>query len=179
MRQTGATLAELLVTLTIVGALASIAVPALGNLGHSSHVSAVTNELLASIHLTRSEAIKRSGRAVMCPSADGERCAASGPWSQGWIVFHDANNNARADPGEEVVLARGSVPRGIRVTSKGTTAGYIAYAADGSSRQPSGALLGGTLTICSETAARVVARDLVISLVGRARTAMVTLKRCP
>src|SRR5512143_1298613 len=102
MKQWGATLLELMVVLAIAGILLAIGVPALAALAQSSRLSSSTNELVASLHLARSEAIKRNTRAVMCPSQTGNACAENGAWHQGWVVFHDPNNNAALDAGEVV-----------------------------------------------------------------------------
>lgn len=176
MKQSGATLLELMVVLAIAAILLTIGIPSFASLAHSSRLSTATNELLASLHLARSEAIKRGARAVMCPSATGASCANSGDWHQGWLVFNDANNNADVDAGEAVVVSRQALPKGLRATSLRT---YISYTPDGSTKWTSGALQGGTFTVCHDTGSPVVAREIIISLAGRARTAKTTLASCP
>ena len=176
MKQSGVTLLELMVVLAIAAILLTIGIPSFASLAHSSRLSSATNELLASLHLARSEAIKRGGRAVICSSASGAACANSGDWHQGWVVFHDANNNAQRDAGEAVLLSRHALPAGLRVTTPRT---YVSYVPDGSTKSTSGALQGGTFTVCNDTGSPVVAREIVISLAGRARTARTTLASCP
>lgn len=176
MKQSGVTLLELMVVLAIAAILLTIGIPSFASLAHSSRLSTAANELLASLHLARSEAIKRGGRAVTCPSANGAACANNGDWHQGWLVFHDANNNANVDAGEAVMLTRQALPAGLRATSPRT---YISYTPDGSTKSTSGALQGGTFTVCNDTGSPVVAREVIISLAGRARTAKTTLAACP
>ena len=74
----GFTFVEALATLAVAGVLAAAVVPSLAEGLRATRVSAASNELLASLLLTRSEAVKRRGRVVMCRSANGESCAASG-----------------------------------------------------------------------------------------------------
>jgi type IV fimbrial biogenesis protein FimT len=179
MKQSGATLLELMVTLAVSAILLGIGIPSFAALSHSSRLSAATNELVSALHLTRSEAIKRGSHAVMCPSATGSSCASTGNWDQGWVVFHDANNNAGVDAGEAVILTRPALPAGLRATSKGSTARYISYESSGGTKQITGAFQSGTLTVCSESGSLDSARQIIISKTGRARSARIALASCP
>ena len=95
----GFTLLELLVSTAVMAILLTLVVPAFSEAMVSSRLRSVANSFLSHLYLARGEAIKRNGRAVACASATGLSCADSGGWQQGWIVFHDANDNAAADPG--------------------------------------------------------------------------------
>jgi type IV fimbrial biogenesis protein FimT len=176
MQQTGTTLAELLVTLAIAAILLTTAIPGFASLMQSSRLTGATNDLLASLHLARSEAIKRNARAVLCPSADGASCAPSGGWHQGWLVFHDADNNAERDDGEALIQVRPALPDGIRATGNNPVARYVSYVPSGATWLVSDAFQAGRLTLCSESAS-AAARQIVISSTGRART--VKLDSCP
>lgn len=179
MKQCGATLLELIVALAVAAILVTIAVPGFSGLFHATRLTSATNALVASLHVARSEAIKRSQRVVVCPSAAGDTCAGNGGWHQGWMVFHDANNNAQRDAGESVVLAHPSLPAGMRVTSKGSTASYISYTPAGDTQQIGGAFQAGTLTLCHTSASSNSAREIVIYRTGRPRTAKTSLAACP
>lgn len=179
MQQSGATLLELMVVLAISAILLGIGIPSFAALTRNSRLASATNELVSSLHLARSEAIKRNSRVVMCPSATGNSCAGSGGWHQGWVVFHDPNNNAVLDAEETVVLAREVLPAGLQATSVGSTAKYISYAPSGGTKQITGAWQGGTLTLCSESGALNSARKVIVSSTGRPRTEKITLSSCP
>jgi type IV fimbrial biogenesis protein FimT len=71
-----------------------------GSLKLKSATSAIHNSLM----LARSEAIECNGRVVICKSITGSMCFTVGGCEQGWIVFVDANNNAKVDGGEEILL---------------------------------------------------------------------------
>jgi len=179
MKQSGVTLMELMVVLAISAILLTIGIPAFASLAQSSRLSSATNELIASLQVARSEAIKRNARTVICTSPDGLACSATGGWHQGWLIFHDANNNATLDPGETVIHARQALPDSIRLTGNSTVSKYISYAPSGGTKSVTGAFQAGTLTVCNVASASGAARRVVISSTGRPRVARVTLASCP
>src|SRR5512143_2198746 len=179
MRETGATLLELAVVLAVAAILMVLAIPGLGSLQHASRLAAASNMLVSSLHLTRSEAIKRRARTVMCPSATGTACADGGGWHQGWLVFHDANNNAALDETETLILSQPALPKGVRLTGNEPLSRYVSYAPSGRAQLVSGAFQAGTLTVCVESPAPGNARKIVISSTGRPRVAKATLSSCP
>ena len=179
MKQSGTTLLELIVTLSIAGILLAIGIPAFTSLINSSRLSSFANELISSLHLTRSEAIKRNSRAVMCPSVTGTSCAVNGGWHLGWLVFHDPNNNAALDAGETVIMARQALPSGFSLTGNKWISKYISYTPSGATRTISGVLQVGKLTLCNESGAPGAARQVIISSTGRPRTEKTTLASCP
>lgn len=178
-RSGGVTLIELLLVLVIVATLQTLAAPAMSGFADSLRLSAGINSLLSSIHLARSEAIKRNGRVVLCKSAAGDACASTGGWEQGWIVFHDANNNASLDVGEVILSREQALPQPIRLTGNGPVTSYVSYTPMGTTRYTSGAFQAGTLTVCPESATRVEARQIVISSAGRPRTVKSRVAHCP
>lgn len=179
MRQHGATIPELLTVLAIGAILLTTALPGMTSLTRSAGLAAATNEFLASLHLARSEAIKRGARTVLCASGNGESCSGGGGWHHGWLVFHDANNNAARDVGELLIQARPALPAGIRLTGNLFVSSYISYAPTGGTKLVDGFLQAGTLTVCETTAPPVKARRLVISTTGRVRTVKLELASCP
>lgn len=178
MRQTGTTLLEMMVVLAVAAITLGIALPGMGALMDSRVLSVATNDILASLHLARSESIKRGSRAVLCPSEDGNVCSGGG-WHDGWLVFQDLNNNAARDDGEALILVRPALPAGIRLTGNQFVSNYISYAPNGGTKLVGGFLQGGTLTVCKTAESPIEARQLVISTTGRVRTVKVELGSCP
>lgn len=88
-RQSGFTLIELMVAIAVVAILLAIGLPSFQQSLRSSRVVTSANEVLASLSLARTEAIRGLGRAGVCPSADGTTCAANADWSGGWIVWRE------------------------------------------------------------------------------------------
>lgn len=144
----GFTLVELLVVVSMIAVLLTIAVPSMGAMLHAQKATSLTHTFLASLHLARSEAIKRSGRAVLCKSADKLQCSSTGGWEQGWIVFHDANNNAQRESDELLVQQQGAAAAGLRLRGNMPVAVYVSYSASGAAKLKSGAFQAGTFTLC-------------------------------
>ncbi len=98
-KSAGFTLIELIVTVSIVAILMSIAVPSFKNMIDSNRLSTGTNELVSAFILARSEALKRSQNVTVCTSTNSTTCAGAGndDFGQGWIVFQDCNNNGTID----------------------------------------------------------------------------------
>src|SRR5687767_7278791 len=102
-RSGGFTLIELAAVMAVAAVLVGAGVPPLTETVRSIRLSSASNDLLAGLLMARSEALKRNGRGVVCKSSDGVSCASTGGWEQGWVVFHDANNNGSRESGEVIV----------------------------------------------------------------------------
>ena len=79
--QSGFTLIELIITITIFGILLAIAIPNLTSLVRNQRIKAATGDVYATLIFARSEAIKRN--------ADVSVCQASGlpdGWAGGWSI---------------------------------------------------------------------------------------------
>lgn len=178
-RCAGFTLIEVLVVVAIASLLLSLAAPAMSNMVNSMRLSTAGDSFFSSLLLARSEAIKRNSRAVVCKSFTGDACTTSGGWEQGWIVFHDVNNNAALDAGEVVLLREQAVSHPIRLTGNGPLVNYVSYTPMGMTSFTSGAFQAGTLTVCTQSSTSVAAREIKISISGRPRTVRTTVAQCP
>lgn len=174
----GMTLMELLVTLSIAAILLTVAIPAFDSMLQRNRFATLANDLLTNLHLSRSEATKRNSRVALCKSSDGVSCSGSGHWGQGWIVFHDVNNNAQIDEGEEILRAHESIASNLVLKGNTPVESYVSYAAMGGARLLSGAFQAGTLTLCRESTEGGEAREIVISATGRPRVRTTTVATC-
>ena len=100
-RQAGFTLIELMVVIALLALLLALGLPSFQGSLRSNRVSTATNEMIASLSLARSEAIRSTRGSGVCSSADGTTCG--GTWSDGWLVWGDANGNGALDAGEDVL----------------------------------------------------------------------------
>ena len=177
-RSLGLSLIEMLVTLCVAAVLLAGAAAAFNQIGLSMKLSGFSNAFVSQLYLARSEAIKRNSRVVMCKSADGLQCSSTGGWEQGWVVFHDANNNGLREPGETLIRRGEPLPRGYRVAGNQTVARYVSFSPFGGTRLTSGAFQAGTITLCKQSHAASEARQVVINSVGRPRIHKTTLADC-
>ena len=109
------TLVELLIAIAIFAVLMGVAIPAYNDMTLGSKLRSQSNDLVAGAVLARSEAIKRNAFVRMCVSADGANCIAGG-WEQGWVVFHDADDDGVLDVGETVLLRHQAAASGFKIT---------------------------------------------------------------
>lgn len=158
----GFTLYELLLTVTLVGILATVSIPAFSTMLARNRQVTELNSLFHAIHLARKESIRRRQVMTVCASADGQSCRADTDWSTGWILFNntDRDSPAQVDPGESVVRSH-AVDASIRIT-----ANRRAFTLRATYRRAT----NGTLVVCDREE-RVSPRALVISYTGRPRVA--------
>jgi type IV fimbrial biogenesis protein FimT len=168
-RETGVTLFELLITLSIVVILLTVAVPGFQQLISSNRMTAVTNEFVATLSFSRSEAIKRSTRVGVCRSVNGASCAGSGSWDQGWIIFVDGGTVGVVDGSDTILRIHTALSSGSTLIGNTNVASYISYVANGFSSTATGAMQAGTIEVCNPIPTTTEGRDIVISASGRVR----------
>lgn len=174
----GFSLIEMLVVVAIASTLASVGIPMLRDLVRSVQLASTASTFVSHMHLARTEAIRRSSRVVLCKSADGSTCTSGGGWEQGWIVFRDANANARREPGESIVQYGPPVAPGLRILGNATVGNYISFQETGETRLAGGGFQAGTLLFCQASSMKTQARQIVISSVGRARMVKTAVAQC-
>ena len=141
----GFTLVEMLVAISIAAILLAIAVPSYNGSQLNSQLRASANDLIGSMNLARSEAIKGGTAVTMCASANGETCG--GAWNEGWVVLR----------GADVLHSVSAIPSGFRLTEFSGTA-TLAFQSTGVDATPA------IFTLCRSTPAagpqeRVVSMD--------------------
>lgn len=179
LRAAGMTFVELLIVLSIAAIMLTLAVPSFDAVLQGNRFSTFANAYLTHLHMARSEATKRNARVALCKSADGVSCTTTGSWDQGWIVFHDANNNAQTDSGETILRVNEALPTNWVLQGNTPVANYVSYAAMGGARMTSGAFQAGTLTLCRASPSGGEARSIVISATGRPRVQTANVATCP
>lgn len=179
--QLGVTLIELMVGVMVLSIILLVGVPSFQGTIASNRLTSSTNELVSSMALARSEAIRRGARVTVCKSANGAACTSAGTWQQGWIVFLDTTRAAGdpvVDAGETVLSVVGALPANVTVQGTAPVATFMSFAADGTVRTMTGTALSGTIRVCSTSSSLADAnrgRELNISSAGRMATTTVSV----
>lgn len=139
-RARGFTLIELMVTIAVAAVLLAIAVPSFTSVINGNRLTGEANELVASLQLARSEAVRRNMQVIVCSSSNGATCADSPNWTQ-WISVL---------PSTGAVLRVNSPKSQVQVTGA-LADGRIVFRGDGIARASNGDLLDTTVTACIPT----------------------------
>lgn len=117
----GFSLIEVMVSVAVLGILASLAAPSFSESINRYRIASVRDDLIGSIQLARSEAIRR-GVAVSLRRTTTTGCApaTSDEWNCGWEMFVDRNangiRNANANPAlDDTRLQVSTVPSGYDI----------------------------------------------------------------
>lgn len=116
-KTSGYTLLELLITLTLVGAVFAIGIPSMNTFIQNDRLVTQINTLVGHLAYARSEAVKRSQQVAVCASDDAATC--SGGWADGWVVYIDANGNNSLDGGEEIIRTKEALEGNNTLTPTG------------------------------------------------------------
>jgi type IV fimbrial biogenesis protein FimT len=159
----GFTLVELMVTVALVALLMAIGVPTFRDVSLGSRLTAAANNVLASVQLARSEAIKRNLSVTLCASADGATCAGGGGWEQGWIVL---------DSGGDLLQRQEAMPDGYVMSQTG---GVIPLVFD-----PIGiGSTAATITVCRQDPLGSQERIVNVNAAGSVHVETATTGVCP
>lgn len=150
----GFTLVELMVTVAIVGIVTAAGIPSFQSVMRQNQASGLTNELVSSLNLARSEAIKRGMTVTMCksadPDADDPSCSTDVDWDAGWLIFVDKDGDGTVDGGEppaDTRLRIGHPPNSEATIVGGEDIHFVSYLPNGLSKWQGG-LANGSLAIC-------------------------------
>lgn len=191
----GFTLIELLVTVSVASILLAVAAPSYRTFVQDNQLTAQSNNFFSAMMLAKSEAVKRSSPATICPSTDGTTCAigaalgaapavpatpttpavpaVAANWTNGWLVFADANGDGIVNvlAGDTIIRVGTALPGQSTLTSRSRT--RVTFAA-------SGTTLGfnDTFSLCDDRGS-AQSRSLVLSLQGSLSTAKGVANTCP
>lgn len=184
LRQSGFTVLELLITVVIMAILAALAGPSFKEMFENNRLATQANEIVASVALARTEALRRNGRVIMCrfdavqtnPTPATAGCTSGTNAWGGWIVFADVDGDGTYSTTTDELLQVVSInSEKIQLLSSGilsTNTNRFDFRGDGMPRDVTG-LRGaaGTLRACIPGAnAAQNARDVMVGISGSART---------
>ncbi len=161
--QSGYSIFDLIVTSAVAGVL-SLGAVGMNSLVQDTRMTAMTNQLVGDLSLTRSEAIKRGFPISLCTSTTGSECQGSNDWSVGWIMFSDLNGNGKLESGESVLhVQQVTAIKSLHFGAWGPGTGrWVTYGVDGTTKQ------NGTFTFCDGRGADK-AKAVILLGTGRPR----------
>lgn len=169
-KQLGFTLIEVMVVIIIVGILASIAAPSLSTLMKNNRLKAQMFDMLGSINIARSEAVKRKAQTVLCrsanPTAGSPTCGGtSQTWTSGWIVYAkgDDATDAYVSTTDTIIGIGNAAEADVEVMSNATGNNYLIYNTDGTLDESAQLVYA----ICDDRGEEF-GKQISIALVGRA-----------
>lgn len=172
--QAGFTLIELMVAITLLVITMTIAVPSMRSTIQNNRVVGLTNDLIASLNLARSEAVKRGLSVSICPASDQNFNACGNNWNNGWLVFVNPDENATFANNATEILVRAHQVQGQGIGITTNPANSVAtYNSAGFAAAGTGNLnFNLTASGCTGNQSRTVN----VSVTGRITT---TVSACP
>ena len=174
-RQSGFTLVELLITLVVASVLLAVGVPSFTDAMRSSRIGSQYSQVVRSLFLARSEAVKSNDFVVVCArEAPGStQCGDENDWRNGWIVFVDVASSpaaaAKVDAGDTIIslepaLSGDNTIGAFASLSSGAdpdAVGHVRYLPRGNTDWR-----GGSIVICDAVRGSTGSRVVNVKLTG-------------
>ncbi len=168
-RQSGFTLIELMIAVTLSAIVLSLAVPSFRTIVQDNRQVTRLNDLITDLAYARSEAVRGGTTVTICPydadgngtqdvAAAGDACGGGTDWSSGWVVFVDDN-------GDDTLAAPADLLRVATAASGGLD---LSFGRTSIRFNPQGLALGftGTFILCDDRGS-AHARGRVVNNTGR------------
>ncbi len=172
----GFTMVELMIVIAIVAILLAIALPSFQGSLRSNRVATTSNELMASVALARSEAVRSARGSGLCASADGATCA--GSWDDGWMVWIDGDGDGAPGGATDLVKrvnhGNDKLALASTVTAGAGAADTVLF--DGRGRERDNTARRVTIESTPCPAGSVLIRHVDINAAGQVR---ITRDTCP
>ncbi len=176
--QRGFTLMELMVVLAVAAVIMGLAVPNFSLYIRNSRLTGAANDLLTSVTLARSEAIKRQIPVAVCATDDPDAATPAcnnGPFGA-WVVWVDADNDWVPDNNANEPVLERHPALDASLTVRSDNDGRIKYLFTGFASAPSGGIVPtANVAMCDDrgTAPTIAgvsaARAIRIAATGRPR----------
>lgn len=163
----GFSLMELMLTLILLLFLLVIALPSFIPILNKTEVTAASLSLREGLSIARAEAVKRSALVQVCSinlatmNCAGSRKTGRQPWLEGFMVFHDVDNDASYTEGLDSLLYVAHFSNKLNVDwARGD---YIVYSSNGALK-----FGNGSFNIASSQSGEGL--KLILNIVGRVRS---------
>lgn len=168
-KDSGFTLIELIVTISVAAILVGIGIPSMTDLVKTNRRASAVNSLVSQMQLARSTAASRGVAVILCHSSDASSCSGQEDpdWAEGWILFIDNDQDGNPDATDD----NGSMDAGEMQVSIATERDGVTMPGNQTSFTFSpGFQLGtaGTVAVCVDKE-NVNARWIAVGATGRPR----------
>ena len=145
-----------MITISIAGVLAAIAIPSFKSSISGNRLTTSTNDMVTALNLARSEAVKRGKRVVVRRTVTN--------WKDGWRVFIDENNDddyttTGSNPDTQLRVYS-SIPTAISLTGNTNFVNFVRY-------MPSGQTSADGIFVLCDSGAISGAKMIIVNPVGR------------
>jgi type IV fimbrial biogenesis protein FimT len=147
----GFTLIELIITLTIVGILTTIAAPSMTSFVQNNRLRTQVTDFVVDLNYARSEATKQKLNIGICPGTVGGGCDSTLSWQSGRLVFLDADNSSSWSAGDTSLRSRGALEGNNTLANKTTGGKIIIFGSAGNVANPGTG--DGTYAFCDRRGA--------------------------
>jgi len=165
----GFTFIELMIVMTVIAVMAAIALPNLNQFVANNRLKSQMYNMLESINIARSEAVKRKVKTVMCRSADPTAtppaCGGTAQtWTTGWIVYAKGDAADAYNSATDTIIGIGNAADDtVDIMSNGNGDNYLVYKADGTLDET-----GSVVYAICDDRGEDYGKQISIALVGRA-----------
>ena len=156
-----------MIVIVILSILLAVAVPNFSNLILSNQISSNASDFIDTLRIAKKEASARRTTVSVCVR-NGSACnTIDGTWSDGWLVFLDADGDGAVDGGENIIYEYEGLDQRINFTATdgdGNSLRRISFTPSGNTNLiDSGA---ATFTLSSKNG--TINRGILVTVAGHA-----------
>ncbi len=162
-KQSGATVLEMLISVTIISILLSLVTPATQHIITTNRVVTDINSLSTITQRGQFAAVNEQMTVTLCPTQNYSTCTST--WSNAKMLFSDANENGQRDSNEALIATSDAI------NSSNTISGVsnpVIFSASGTINQNT------VIVVCPSDKNNSYASGLILSFFGRIATAIDT-----
>jgi type IV fimbrial biogenesis protein FimT len=168
---------ELMLTLAVAAVIMGIAVPNFNSFIRNNRLTSGANDLLASMQLARTEAVKRQVSVGVCATSNPNVAvpACNGGPFRAWVVWVDADNDWVPDNNANEPVLQRHQPLDGSITVLSDNDGRVRYLASGFAAAPGGGITPtANVAMCDDRGIGAVGgnslgRAILITPTGRVR----------